>query len=48
MDEPGIKSPHRRRQKMRKVIVSNYVTLDGRVDELRDWAVPYDDDGAAK
>jgi dihydrofolate reductase len=33
---------------MRKVIVSTYVTLDGRVDEVRDWAVPYDDDGAAK
>ena len=31
---------------MRKVIVSTYVTLDGRVDEVRDWAVPYDDDGA--
>ena len=33
---------------MRKVIVSTYMTLDGRVDEVRDWAVPYDDDGAAK
>src|SRR5436190_9172120 len=33
---------------MRKVIVSTYVTLNGRVDEPRDWAVPYDDDGAAK
>ena len=33
---------------MRKVIVSTYVTLDARVDEIRDWAVPYDDDGAAK
>jgi dihydrofolate reductase len=33
---------------MRKVIVSTYVTLDGRVDGVRDWAVPYDDDGAAK
>lgn len=33
---------------MRKVIVSTYMTLDGRVDEPRDWAVPYDDDGAAK
>jgi dihydrofolate reductase len=37
-----------RRQEMRKVIVSTYVTLDGRVDEPRDWAVPYDDEGAAK
>ena len=33
---------------MRKVIVSTYVTLDGRVDEVQDWVVPYDDDGAAK
>jgi hypothetical protein len=33
---------------MRKVIVSTYMTLDGRVDEVQDWAVPYDDDGAAK
>ena len=33
---------------MRKVIVSNNVTLDGRVDEVRDWALPYDDDGAVK
>ena len=28
---------------MRKVIVSNSVTLDGRVDEVRDWALPGDD-----
>jgi dihydrofolate reductase len=27
---------------MRKVIVSNNVTLDGRVDEVRDWALPGD------
>ena len=33
---------------MRKVIVSTYMTLDGRVDEPRDWALPYDDDGAVK
>jgi dihydrofolate reductase len=33
---------------MRKVIVSTYVTLDGRVDGLQDWVVPYDDDGAAR
>ncbi len=26
---------------MRKVIVSTYMTLDGRVDEIRDWAVAY-------
>jgi dihydrofolate reductase len=29
---------------MRKLIVSTNVTLDGRVDEIRDWALPYDDD----
>ena len=28
---------------MRKLIVSNSVTLDGRVDEVRDWALPGDD-----
>ena len=33
---------------MRKVIVSPYMTLDGRVDEVQDWAIPYDDDGAAQ
>jgi dihydrofolate reductase len=33
---------------MRKVIVSTYVTLDGRVDDLRAWAVPYDDDAAVR
>lgn len=33
---------------MRKVIVSTYVTLDGRVDAVQDWVVPYDDDGAAR
>jgi dihydrofolate reductase len=33
---------------MRKVIVSTYVTLDGRVDEPQDWVVPYDDDELAK
>jgi dihydrofolate reductase len=29
---------------MRRVIVSTYMTLDGRVDELQDWVVPWDDD----
>jgi dihydrofolate reductase len=29
---------------MRRVIVSNNVTLDGRVDEVRDWALPGNDD----
>jgi dihydrofolate reductase len=29
---------------MRTVIVSTYVTLDGRVDDVRDWALPYDHD----
>ena len=33
---------------MRKVIVSTNVTLDGRVDEVRDWALPYDDDEFVK
>lgn len=33
---------------MRNVIVSSYTTLDGRVDDLRDWAVAYDDDEAVK
>ena len=33
---------------MRKLIVSTYVTLDGRVDDIREWALPADDDGVAK
>jgi dihydrofolate reductase len=33
---------------MRKVIVSNNVTLDGRVDEVRDWALPGNDDEFVK
>ena len=33
---------------MRKVIVSTYMTLDGRVDEIREWAVAYNDDRAVK
>jgi len=33
---------------MRKVIVSNYATLDGRVDELQDWVIPYHDDAAVE
>jgi dihydrofolate reductase len=33
---------------MRKVIVSNSVTLDGKVDEVRDWALPGDDDEFVK
>ncbi len=32
---------------MRNVIVSTYMTLDGRVDDLRDWAVPFDDEKTA-
>jgi dihydrofolate reductase len=32
---------------MRNVIVSTYATLDGRVDELQDWVVPWNDDGVA-
>jgi dihydrofolate reductase len=31
---------------MRRVIVSSYVTLDGRVDELQDWTIPYSSDAA--
>jgi dihydrofolate reductase len=48
VNEPGIKARTEGKRMMRKVIVSTYVTLDGRVDEIRDWAVPYDDDGGAK
>jgi len=33
---------------MRKLIVSTYATLDGRVDDLREWTVSYDDAGAVK
>jgi dihydrofolate reductase len=33
---------------MRKLIVSTYATLDGRVDEIQDWALPYDDAGTAR
>jgi dihydrofolate reductase len=33
---------------MRRVIVSTFATLDGRVDELPSWALPWDDDAAAK
>jgi dihydrofolate reductase len=33
---------------LRKLIVSNSVTLDGRVDEVRDWALPGDDDEFVK
>jgi dihydrofolate reductase len=31
---------------MRKVIVSTYSTLDGRVDELQDWTLPYNSEAA--
>jgi dihydrofolate reductase len=31
---------------VRKVIVSTYATLDGRVDELQDWTIPYNGDAA--
>jgi dihydrofolate reductase len=33
---------------MRQVIVSTNVTLDGRVDEVRGWALPFDDDEFAR
>jgi dihydrofolate reductase len=39
--------PASKEAKMRKLIVSTYTTLDGKVDELQDWALPYDDDGVA-
>jgi dihydrofolate reductase len=32
---------------MRKLIVSSYLTLDGRVDDVQDWVVPYNDEEAA-
>jgi dihydrofolate reductase len=32
---------------MRKLIVSTYTTLDGRVDELQDWVIPYNDDASS-
>jgi len=31
---------------MRKLVVSTYATLDGRVDELQDWVIPYDGDAS--
>src|SRR5260370_42512697 len=40
--------PQEERPKMRRVIVSTYATLDGRVDDIRDWALPYNDGGAVK
>ena len=33
---------------MRKVIVSTYVTLDGKVDGIRDWALPFNNEEAVK
>lgn len=33
---------------MRTLIASNYMTLDGRIDGVRDWSLPYDDEGVAK
>lgn len=32
---------------MRKLIVSTYATLDGRVDDLQDWVIPYRGDASA-
>ena len=32
---------------MRKLIVSTYATLDGRVDGLQDWVIPYNGDASA-
>ena len=33
---------------MRKLIVSNNVTLDGRVDDVLDWSIPGDDEDFVK
>jgi hypothetical protein len=33
---------------MRKLIVSNNVTLDGRVDDVLDWSIPADDEDFVK
>jgi dihydrofolate reductase len=44
---PGIKTTPNEAT-MRKVIVSTYATLDGRVDELQDWTVPYNSDAAVE
>jgi dihydrofolate reductase len=33
---------------MRKVIASTYMTLDGRMDDLQEWAAPHDSDAVAK
>src|SRR5260221_1505034 len=38
--------PQEERPKMRRVIVSTYATLDGRVDDIRDWALPCTDVGS--
>jgi dihydrofolate reductase len=40
--------PTPKEAKIRKLIVSNNVTLDGRVDEVRDWALGGDDEGFVK
>ncbi|HTJ32620.1 MAG TPA: dihydrofolate reductase family protein [Dactylosporangium sp.] len=33
---------------MRKLIVSTYATLDGRVDDLQDWTIPYNTEESAQ
>ena len=33
---------------MRKLIVSNHVTLDGRIDDVLDWSIPGDDEDFVK
>src|SRR5260370_7287735 len=40
--------PQEERPKMRRVIVSTYATLDGRVADIRDWALPSNAGGAVK
>jgi len=51
-DAPTVTKPgskvHTKGDKMRKVIASIYMTLDGRMGELQEWAAPYDSDAVAK
>jgi dihydrofolate reductase len=44
-NEPLIEA-HTERGNMRKLVVSTYATLDGRVDELQEWVIPYNDDAS--
>ncbi len=33
---------------MRNLIVSTYMTLDGKIDDVREWSVPCNDPGSVK